>query len=196
MEKLVEREIEQRSGAACELCGATEGLVVYEVEGGGEVDALTSHIQVCGQCHEQIAAPEKLDAHHWHCLNSSIWSEVSAVKVLGWRILNRLQDEPWARDLLDMCYLDDDLMAWAQAGTGETGAEQEQIVHLDSNGTALEAGDTVLLIKDLNVKGGGFTAKRGTAVRGISLVADNAGQIEGKINGQTIVILTQFVKKA
>ena len=55
--------------------------------------------------------------------------------------------------------------------------------------------DTVTLIKDLNVKGANFTAKRGTAVRGISLVADNAEQIEGRVNGQKIVILTQFVKK-
>jgi hypothetical protein len=42
----------------------------------------------------------------------------------------------------------------------------------------------------------GFTAKRGTAVRGISLVENNAQQIEGKVNGQQIVIFTQFVKKS
>ena len=46
------------------------------------------------------------------------------------------------------------------------------------------------------MKGGGFTAKRGTAVRGIGLVHDNPGQIEGRVNGQQIVILTQFVKKS
>ena len=67
---------------------------------------------------------------------------------------------------------------------------------MDSNGTPLETGDTVVLIKDLNVKGGGLTAKRGTAVRKITLVHDNAEQIEGKVDGQQIVILTQFVKKA
>ena len=52
------------------------------------------------------------------------------------------------------------------------------------------------LIKDLPVKGAGFTAKRGTAVRGISLVADNAAHIEGRVEGQRIVILTAFVKKS
>ena len=51
-------------------------------------------------------------------------------------------------------------------------------------------------LPDLDVKGSGFTAKRGTAVRSISLVEDNAGQIEGRINGQQIVILTQYVKKS
>jgi len=38
--------------------------------------------------------------------------------------------------------------------------------------------------------------KRGTAVRNIGLVADNPAQIEGRVNDQRIVILTEFVKKA
>ena len=53
-----------------------------------------------------------------------------------------------------------------------------------------------LFLKDLNVKGGGFTAKRGTAVRNISLVHDNHEHIEGRVNDQHIVILTQYVKKS
>ena len=68
--------------------------------------------------------------------------------------------------------------------------------HVDSNGAVLQAGDAVTLIKDLTVKGAGFTAKRGTAVRNISLVPDNSEHIEGRINGQQIVILTQFVKRS
>jgi protein PhnA len=52
------------------------------------------------------------------------------------------------------------------------------------------------VIKDLDVKGTSFTAKRGTAVRGISLVAGNHEQIEGRVKGQQIVILTKFVKKS
>ena len=59
-----------------------------------------------------------------------------------------------------------------------------------------ENGDTVTLTQDLNVKGTSFTAKRGAAVRRIRLVEDNPGQIEGKVNDQTIVILTKFVKKS
>ena len=38
-------------------------------------------------------------------------------------------------------------------------------------------------------------AKRGTAVRRISLDMDNENHIEGRVDGQHIVILTQFVKK-
>ncbi|WP_339653117.1 alkylphosphonate utilization protein [uncultured Salegentibacter sp.] len=69
------------------------------------------------------------------------------------------------------------------------------MVHKDSNGAVIETGDTVVLTKDLNVKGSSFTAKRGTDVRRVSLVYDNPEQIEGKVEGQQIVILTKFVKK-
>ena len=67
--------------------------------------------------------------------------------------------------------------------------------HRDSNGVPLAVGDTVVLIKDLSVKGAGFTAKRGTFVRGISLVVGDDAHIEGRVNGQRIVILTEFIKK-
>ncbi|MBW8327576.1 MAG: alkylphosphonate utilization protein [Prolixibacteraceae bacterium] len=94
-----------------------------------------------------------------------------------------------------MLYLDEETLAWAQA-TGEGISPDDVVRHIDSNGVVLQSGDTVVLIKDLDVKGGGFTAKRGTAVRGISLVADNPDQIEGKVNGQQLVLLTKFVKKS
>lgn len=133
--------------------------------------------------------------NHWRCLNDSMWSQIPAVQVMAWRMLSRLKNEGWPQDLLDMLYLEDELLAWARA-TGEGLSTEDSVKHLDSNGAVLEAGDTVTLIKDLNVKGANFTAKRGTAVRGISLVADNPQQVEGKINGQQIVLLTKFVKKA
>jgi protein PhnA len=126
-----------------------------------------------------------------------MWSTVPAVQVMAWRLLNELRHEGWTKDLIDMLYLDDEILAWAKATTKEdNGITDEKIIHKDSNGTVLQAGDTVVLVKDLDVKGGGFTAKRGTAVRGISLVESNAQQIEGKVNGQQIVLLTQFVKKS
>ena len=109
-------------------------------------------------------------------------------------MLSRLSAEGWPQDLLETLYLDDEVLNWAQA-TVEQQSSENNSKHLDSNGTRLEAGDNVTLIKDLNVKGVNFTAKRGTAVRVISLVADNPEHIEGKINGQQIVILTRFVKK-
>jgi protein PhnA len=189
-----EQALHQRSGSSCELCGAAENLLVYEVPptSQGNVDDC---ILICENCRDHIDNPDKVDANHWRCLNDSMWSQTPAVQVMAWRMLSRLRNEGWPQDLLDMLYLDDDLLDWAKA-TGEGWSSNETIQHKDSNGAVLAAGDTVTLIKDLNVKGANFTAKRGTAVRGISLVADNPEHIEGKINGQQIVILTKFVKKA
>lgn len=176
-----------RSGGACELCAATDGLTAYDVGPDADGTANMSAL-LCPTCHEQLEG--EVQPAHWRCLSASMWSEHAPIQVLAWRMLDRLKDEIWARDLADMLYLDDETRAWAEAGTAVPA-----VIHRDSNGTVLAAGDTVMLIKDLPVKGAGFTAKRGTAVRGISLVADNANHIEGRVEGQRIVILTEFVKK-
>jgi protein PhnA len=194
----IEKALYERSDSKCELCGATEKLAVYEVppESKGNVDDC---LLICETCQDQIENPNKVDANHWRCLNDSMWSQTPAVQVMAWRMLSRLRayedNLGWPQDLLDILYLDDETLTWAQA-TGEGQSTEDVVKHLDSNGAVLEAGDTVTLIKDLNVKGANFTAKRGTAVRGISLVADNPEHIEGKVNGQQIVILTKFVKKS
>ena len=187
-------ELQSRSDSKCELCTSTENLNVYEVppSSNGSADEC---LLICGTCQQQIDNPDNKDVHHWHCLKESMWNQTPAVQVIAWRILTRLNNESWAQDLLEMLYLEDDNLAWAQA-TNEDRHQEETLKHLDSHGVLLTSGDTVTLIKDLNVKGAGFTAKRGTAVRSISLVTDNAQQIEGRVNGQQIVILTQFVKKS
>ena len=123
-----------------------------------------------------------------------MWSPVPAVQVISWRMLKRLKSEGWPQDLLDMMYMEEDVKEWAAAGQSSE-AETSSVVHKDSNGALLESGDTVVLIKDLPVKGTSMVAKRGTAVRRISLVHDNPEHIEGKVDGQQIVILTKFVKK-
>ncbi len=192
----IETQLHERSDSTCELCAAKEDLTVYEVPPGpGDAD---HSVLICGTCSGQLADPQHIDANHWRCLNTSMWSEIPAVKVTAWRVLDLLKNEGWPQDLLDMLYLDDEMLQWAKSAPlgGDNDDGEAQIVHKDSNGNILQAGDTVVLIKDLDVKGGGFTAKRGTAVRGISLVEGNAGQIEGKVNGQQIVILTQYVKKS
>ena len=194
-----ETELHARSESKCELCSATDTLSVYEVppESNGSSE---QSVLLCETCKEQIEKPEKMEPNHWRCLNDTMWSQVPAVQVMAWRILTRLSSEGWPQDLLDMLYLEDATLAWAQASaegqSDENLNDNTAIKHLDCNGAVLEAGDTVTLTKDLNVKGANFTAKRGTAVRKISLVADNARQIEGKVDGQHIVILTEFVKKS
>jgi protein PhnA len=190
----LENTLTTRSGGQCELCKASEGLSVYAIQpqsnGGPDQSAY-----LCAQCVGQIEHTETMDANHWRCLNDSMWSPSIPVQVLAWRLLNRLSGEGWPQDLLDLMYLDDDSLLWAKA-LGDGLSDDLKVQHRDSNGVVLTAGDTVVLIKDLTVKGANFTAKRGTAVRGISLVQDNAEQIEGRVNGQQIVILTQFVKKS
>ena len=188
------KALHERSESKCELCSATETLEAYEVPpvSDGTVDEC---VLLCETCRVQLENIEKTDVNHWRCLNDSMWSQVPAVQVLVWRMLKRLSAEGWPQDLLDMLYLDETTQAWAQA-TGEGAEDVDTVKHVDSNGTVLSAGDTVTLIKDLNVKGASFTAKRGTTVRGISLVSSNPEHIEGRVSGQQIVILTKFVKKS
>ena len=67
----------------------------------------------------------------------------------------------------------------------------------DSNGNVLAAGDTVVVIKDLKVKGSSIPLKQGTVIRNIRLVEDDAEHIEGnseKIKG--LVLKTIFLRKA
>jgi protein PhnA len=191
-----ETDLRARAEDKCELCGTAEGLAVLAV-GPDSDDSADKSILACATCSAQIDGSADLDASHWHCLNESAWSQVPAVQVTAWRMLNRLSSETWAADLLEMLYLDEETLAWAQAGAPAASADDEDaVVHKDTYGAVLTAGDTVTLIKDLKVKGANFTAKRGTAVRNISLVHDNAEQIEGRVNDQRIVILTEFVKKS
>ncbi len=191
---MMNEKLTQRSGSKCELCGHTDNLETYEIAPNfdGSVD---QSIAVCETCHSQIGESGQMDTNHWRCLNDSMWSQVPAVQVMAWRILSRLQSASWAQDLLAMLYLKEETLAWAQAIEAPENVDHSP-AHFDSNGAKLNSGDTITLIKDLNVKGAGFTAKRGTAVRGISLVIDNPEHIEGRINGQQIVILTKFVKKS
>mgnify|MGYP005625263153 FL=1 len=191
----LQEELENRSGNKCELCTATNNLSVYDVKpsitGGGGVDG---SLLACETCVTQIDNPEATDANHWRCLNDSMWSEFRAVKVVAWRMLSRLRKEGWPQDLLDMMYLEDDDLRFAKE-SGDHLDESEKIIHRDANGAILQAGDSVVLIKDLKVKGSSMVAKQGTAVRRISLDHENAKYIEGKVGPTQIVIITDYVKK-
>ena len=190
----LEKELQKRSNHSCELCGSIKDLSIYEVPPTSKTTELDKYIYTCETCKEQIEIPEKTDPNHWRCLNDSMWSEHKPVQIVAWRMLDRLKNEGWPQDLLDMMYLDDEDLQWAKA-TIATEYSENNIVHKDSNGVILETGDSVVLIKDLPVKGSSMVAKRGTAVRRISLDHDNADYIEGKVNGQQIVIITKYVKK-
>ena len=186
-------DLEARSGSQCELCTSKNGLKIYDVKP-VSTGGLDGSLLACETCIGQIDDPETTEANHWRCLNDSMWSEFQAIQVLAWRMLSRLKKEGWPQDLLDMMYLDDEILKFAKA-TGEGLDESEKIIHRDVNGTILQAGDSVVLVKDLKVKGSSLVAKQGTAVRRISLDQENAEFIEGKVGPTQIVIITKYVKK-
>jgi protein PhnA len=187
-----ESDLKDRCGGSCELCISTDLLVVYQVpdsEGRGAADTM-----ICLVCLGNIESNlEEMNVSHWRCLSESMWSTVPSVQILAWRILKRISAESWAQDLLDMLYLEESALEWAEAGVANN--QVDGVLTRDSNGTTLKAGDNVTVIKDLNVKGSSMVAKRGTVVRGISL-SDSPEYIEGRVNGTRIVLLTCFVKKS
>lgn len=188
-----ERELNKRSGSQCELCAATENLKEFQIlptKKGG----LDESIFACSTCIDQIENPGHEDLNHWRCLNDSMWSEHVPVQVSAWRMLSRLRKNGWPQELLEQMYFDEDTLEWAQA-TGEGEDDENKIIHRDVNGVILTHGDSVVLIKDLKVKGSSMVAKQGTSVRNIRLDHENAEYIEGKVDGQQIVIITQYVKK-
>ena len=178
--------LKKRANNMCELCGATDELQQFEVSPSDGSDDRS--VCVCGTCHAQLSNQTLLDSNHWHCLSEAMWSEVPAVQVLSYRLLKKLGNQ----ELLEMLYLDEDLQIWANQSDTTTEAAQE--LPKDSNGTPLNQGDSVTIIKDLEVKGANFTAKRGTVVKGI-LLNGNPEQVEGKVNGTRIVLLSCFLKK-
>lgn len=189
MSIVTEKRLKDRSGSVCEISGSDENLVVYLVA--PKTEAIPENcILISKALRDQIENKELMNANDWRGLSDSMWNENLPVQIVSWRMLARLKNH----DLLDMMYLDEDALEWAKA-TGEDEDEEGKIIHKDSNGNILLDGDSVVLIKDLDVKGATFTAKRGAAVHNIKLVWDNPNQIEGRVENQHIVILTQYVKK-
>ncbi len=187
----IEQQLEDRSGSSCELCGSLPPLSVYGVSPSD--GSAAQSILICNSCHQQLTGKARLDPDHWQCLKNSMWNTTPAVQVMAYRLLTQMSSEGWAQALLDMLYLEPEVQAWAD--TRKESSDQDSASTKDSNGTTLNAGDTVTIIKDLEVKGAGFTAKRGTTVKNISLTGDPEN-IEGRVNRVRIVLKTCFLKKA
>lgn len=186
---IIEKKLNDRSNSKCEISGSEENLVVYTVAPKTE-ETPENCILITKKLKDQLENPETTNQDDWRGLNDSMWSEHLPVQIVSWRMLARLKKH----DLLEMMYLDEEALEWAKA-TNENEDEEGKIIHKDSNGNILKDGDSVVLIKDLDVKGANFTAKRGAAVHNIKLVWDDANLIEGRVENQSIYILTQYVKK-
>lgn len=186
--------LRQRADDQCEICSSSESLSVYQVE---PVEKAVSECQIliCQKCLESLDNPtnSEIDINHWRCLSQSMWSEYVSVQIVVWRILKNMPGIDWAEELLSQIIFDDITLDWANSSLeSEVGGPVERT--FDSVGNELLAGDSVTLIKDLDVKGAGFTAKRGTVVKKISLT-DNPEHIEGRVEGQKIVLVSKFLKK-
>jgi len=184
---LISKELKDRNSDLCELCNAEPATHAYAVSPKND-DSIENQVALCSTC---LDAMDKADAgFHWRCLEGSIWNPQSSVQALTYRLLQKHKAEDWANNLINSVDIDENIIQWAMS------AFEVPEVHTDAFGNILESGDTVVLTEQLNVKGTSFSASKGTVVKKIKLVHDNHEQIEGKINDQTIVILTKFVKKS
>jgi protein PhnA len=190
----LDTDLSTRADNHCELCGAQPDAGPYQVPASPTQD-VHGHILLCTTCHSQLSGDAPLDTKHLFCLQEAAWSHVPAVQVVSWRLLTRLSAETWAHDLLEQIYLEEDVLQWAKAGLNDADDDHDVSPTLDCNGTRLQDGDSVTLIKALDVKGANFTAKQGTLVKNIRLT-DNPEHVDGRVNKVAIVLKTCFLKKA
>lgn len=187
MNTTITTSLKNRCNGTCELCNNEQATIAYAVSPKNN-DAIENEVAICNTC---LAAMEDPAATmHWHCLAGSIWNAEPGVQALSYRILYKHKDQEWAAEIIGAVELDEAVTNWALS------AFEVKELHRDSNGNELVNGDTVVLTQGLNVKGASFMAPKGTIIRKIRLVPDNTEQIEGKINDQTIVILTKYVRKS
>jgi len=170
----------------CELCGSSEDISVLElpISDGSEDQS----VYVCANCKGQIESGD-LDETHFNCLNDAMWSETPAAKIMSYILWNQLGRQ----DMVEMMYLEEDELKLAEQAVN---AAANKVTFRDANGVELLAGDSIVILKDLDVKGAGFTAKRGTTVTRISLPHDMDDHVEGRVNGTKIYLKTEFIKKA
>ena len=84
---------------------------------------------------------------------------------------------------------------WRPASEVTAAAQPQAAVVRDASGTELADGDSVVLIKDLKVKGAGQTLKQGTVIRSIRLT-DNPEEIDCRHEAiKGLVLRTEFVRK-
>jgi len=110
------KNLARRSKSHCELCDAHGmKLVVHEVPPVAKDPEFDHCIFICENCQEQIEKPKAMNISHWHCLHSSIWSEVPAVKAMAVLMAKRIAGQAdFAEELLDQIYLEEDMASWIE----------------------------------------------------------------------------------
>ncbi|MFN6378046.1 MAG: PhnA domain-containing protein [Flavobacteriales bacterium] len=180
------KELAERSFGNCEICGHHSATLGYILPPRTE-DKVENKIALCSTCHSHLN--DTTGDYFRTSVEGSIWSVEPAVQALSFRLLKKFENENWASTVISSIDLEESVTTWA------LDVSDPNAVHKDAFGSTLEAGDNVVLIQALDVKGTNFTASKGTVVKRIRLIQDNIDQIEGKINDQSIVILTKYTKK-
>lgn len=111
------KDLARRAKSKCELTGvAGVSLRPYEVPPVAGDPELERTLLLSEACHEVLENPKRLAGREWQCLAEVVWSEMPAVQVVAWRMLNRLaRREDWAREVIEELFLDPDVEAWAKS---------------------------------------------------------------------------------
>jgi len=188
----IEQSIITRANGSCEICQKETPSHIFTIHPDKEVTEQNS-VHVCENCHAPLSLQQPITSDYWTFITDNLWSEIPAVQIIAYRVLNFLKNEAWAQDALDMMYLEDEVKQ--KADMFEYSPSLVQAKHRDSLGQELFDNDTVVLTKTLDVKGSTVNARLGTVIKNIRLDKQNTDYIEGKIEGQSIMILTKYLRK-
>ncbi len=110
------KDLTRRAKSKCEITGAAGvPLWPYEVPPAGEDPDIDRTLLISEECREMLEHPERLAGRQWQCLAEAVWSEMPAVQVVAWRMLNELaKREDWAREALGEVFFDPETEAWAR----------------------------------------------------------------------------------
>ncbi|MEI6856523.1 PhnA protein [Psychrilyobacter sp.] len=102
----------RRSKSTCELCGETgQKLNIFEV---GKIEVEPDFdrcIHICDTCMNTIDRLKKANENDLRFLNHAIWSEENIVKATAIDLIKQIEGKySWIDDLLDMVYMDEELV--------------------------------------------------------------------------------------
>ena len=111
------KDLARRAKSKCELTGASGvPLRAYEVPPVAVEPNLVRTLLLSETCHEVLEQPRRLQGREWQFLAELVWSEMPAVQVVAWRMLQVLaRREDWAREVIAEVFLDEEVEAWAQS---------------------------------------------------------------------------------
>ena len=116
---LLGKELTRRSRAKCELCTQSGvPLSLYEVPPVPKEPDSDQLLHICQTCLVQLGKPKTIEPNRWRILSETIWSQVPAAQVMAIRLLKHLsKTEPWAQEILESAYVDEELNDWAEKET-------------------------------------------------------------------------------